>query len=130
MRSCGCKLPYRSACAPSAHTAAEKSRAATEKASPRAMRRQAVDILTDPPPPAADERLTYGREPLQFGDLRRADGDALAVVIHGGSWKATYNLIHMAHLCIALRDAGIATFSVEYRRVGDPGGGWPGSLED
>jgi acetyl esterase/lipase len=94
------------------------------------MRRQAVDILTDPPPPAADERLAYGREPLQFGDLRRTDGDALAVVVHGGSWKATYNLIHMAHLCIALREAGIATFSVEYRRVGDPGGGWPGSLQD
>jgi acetyl esterase/lipase len=94
------------------------------------MRRQAADILTDPPPPPADERPAYGSEPLQFGDLRRADGDALAIVIHGGSWKATYNLIHMAHLCIALQDAGLSTFSVEYRRVGDPGGGWPGSLQD
>jgi pimeloyl-ACP methyl ester carboxylesterase len=51
-------------------------------------------------------------------------------VLHGGSWKATYNLVHLGHLCVALRDAGIATFNVEYRRVGDPGGGWPGSLED
>jgi acetyl esterase/lipase len=93
------------------------------------MTRVAADVLTDPPPPAAD-RLAYGPEPLQFGDLRRAERDALAIVLHGGSWKATYNLTHLGHLCVALRDAGVATFNVEYRRVGDPGGGWPGSLED
>jgi acetyl esterase/lipase len=94
------------------------------------MPRVAADILTDPPPPGADARLAYGREALQFGDLRRAKGDALAIVLHGGSWRATYNLTHLGHLCLALRDAGVATFNVEYRRVGDPGGGWPGSLED
>jgi acetyl esterase/lipase len=94
--------------------------------------RLSSDILTDAPPPPADERLVYGPEPLQFGDLRRADGngDALALVLHGGAWKSTYNLVHLAHLCIELREAGISTFNVEYRRVGDPGGGWPGSLED
>jgi acetyl esterase/lipase len=94
------------------------------------MARVAEHVLTDPPPPAADARLAYGPEPLQFGDLRRAERDALAIVLHGGSWKATYNLTHLGHLCLALREAGVATFNVEYRRVGDPGGGWPGSLED
>ncbi len=94
------------------------------------MARVAADVLTDPPPQPADERLAYGPEPLQFGDLRRSESDALAVVLHGGAWKATYNLIHTGHLCAALRNAGIATWNVEYRRVGDPGGGWPGSLED
>ena len=94
------------------------------------MTRHAADILTDAPPPPADARLAYGPGPLQFGDLRRADGEGLAVVFHGGSWKATYNLIHLGHFCVALRDAGIASFNVEYRRVGDPGGGWPGSLDD
>jgi len=92
--------------------------------------RDAADILTDPPPPPADERVAYGPEPLQFADLRNVDGDALAIVLHGGSWKATYNLIHLAHLCIRLGEIGVATLNVEYRRVGDPGGGWPGSLED
>jgi len=72
----------------------------------------------------------YGPEPLHFADLRRAGSDGLAVVLHGGSWKSTYNLIHLGHLCITLRDAGIATLNVEYRRVGDPGGGWPGSRDD
>jgi acetyl esterase/lipase len=106
------------------------SRTGTLEAYPCGVSRSAVDILTDPPPAAADMRLAYGLEPLQFGDLRHAEGDGLAVVLHGGSWKAVYNLIHLGHLCVALRDAGIATFNVEYRRVGDPGGGWPGSLED
>ncbi len=94
------------------------------------MSRSAADILTDPPPASARVRLAYGPEPLQFGDLRGAGGDGLAVLLHGGVWKATYNLIHLGHLCVALREDGIATFNVEYRRVGDPGGGWPGSFDD
>ena len=94
------------------------------------MARDPHDILTDPPPPAADRRIAYGPEPLQFADVRNADGDALALVLHGGSWKATYNLTHLAHLCILLGEHGVPTLNVEYRRVGDPGGGWPGSFED
>jgi acetyl esterase/lipase len=106
------------------------SRTGTPEAYRHGMTRVAEDILTDPPPPAADARLAYGPGPLQFGDLRRAESEALAIVLHGGSWKATYNLIHLGHACLALRDAGVATFNIEYRRVGDPGGGWPGSLDD
>src|SRR5919199_1427310 len=89
------------------------------------MARDSHDILVEPPPPPADERLAYGAEPLQFGDLRVPRGDGpwpLALVVHGGYWKATYNLIHTGHMCVALCDAGIATFNVEYRRVGDAGG--------
>jgi acetyl esterase/lipase len=94
--------------------------------------RNSEDILTDPPPPAADARLAYGPEPLQFGDLRlpRAERAPLAVVIHGGYWKATYNLIHTGHMCRALTEAGIATWNVEYRSVGVPEGAWPVAGED
>jgi hypothetical protein len=66
--------------------------------------------------------------PLQFGDLRVPPGEGpfpLALVLHGGYWQATYNLIHTGHLCEALRDAGIASWNVEYRCVGIPGGEWP-----
>src|SRR5207249_1173459 len=100
------------------------------KRSVRAMMRVAEDILTDPPPPAADTRVAYGPEPLQFADVRPAEGDGLAVMLHGGSWRAAYDLTHFGHLCVALRDAGVATFNVEYRRTGQPGGGWPGTFED
>lgn len=30
----------------------------------------------------------------------------------------------------ALKDEGIATWNIEYRRVGQPGGGWPGTYRD
>src|SRR5215218_9453894 len=92
--------------------------------------RDSHEILTDPPPPAADARLAYGPEPLQFGDLRARAGEGpfpLAIVIHGGYWKANYNLIHTGHLCRALTEDGVATWNVEYRSLGDPGGGWPGT---
>jgi acetyl esterase/lipase len=98
------------------------------------MARDSHDILSDPPPPAATARLTYGPAPLQFGDLRIPPADdaphPLAIVIHGGFWKANFNLIHTGHICAALGDLGVMTWNVEYRRVGDPGGGWPGSYED
>ena len=95
--------------------------------------RDSHDILTDPPPPAAGARVAYGPGPLQFGDLRVPDGAGpfpLAVVLHGGYWQATYNLIHTGHLCVAFAQAGVATWNLEYRSVGDPGGEWPGAGDD
>jgi acetyl esterase/lipase len=92
----------------------------------------ADDILTLPPP-AADARLAYGSDPNQFGDIRlpKAQGSLpVAMMIHGGFWRAKYDLNHAAHLCAALTAKGLATWNVEYRRVGNQGGGWPGTLED
>jgi acetyl esterase/lipase len=52
-------------------------------------------------------------------------------VIHGGFWRAQYDLQHIGHVCAALTDqCGVVTWSLEYRRVGQPGGGWPGTLLD
>ena len=90
------------------------------------------DILTLKPPPA-DVRLAYGSDPNQFGDLRLPKGKGpfpVAMNIHGGFWRAKYDLGHAGHLCAALTGKGIATWNLEYRRVGNPGGGWPGTFED
>jgi acetyl esterase/lipase len=90
------------------------------------------DILTLTPT-LADERVPYGEDPYHFGDLRLPKGKdrfPLAVNIHGGFWRAKYDLIHAGHLCAALTALGIATWNLEYRRVGNPGGGWPGTFED
>jgi acetyl esterase/lipase len=95
--------------------------------------RTSEDILWEPPPPDADARVVYGPEPLQFGDLRLPLGPGahpLVVTIHGGYWKATYNLTHLGHVCADLGRRGIATWNLEYRRIGDPGGGWPTVLDD
>ena len=97
-----------------------------------ACRSMGRDIL-DRPAPAADLRLHYGSDALQFGDLRLPQGPGphpAAIIIHGGFWRARYNLDHIGHLCAALTRTGVATWSLEYRRVGNPGGGWPGTLLD
>jgi acetyl esterase/lipase len=90
------------------------------------------DILTVPPPPA-DARLVYGSDPNQFLDLRlpKAKGPYPTVInIHGGFWRAKYNLDHASHLCSALTAKGVASANVEYRRVGNEGGGWPNTFAD
>ena len=84
-------------------------------------------------PPGADRRVTYGSDPNQFVDIRMPAGKGphpVVFFIHGGYWRAKYDLTYAGHLCAALTKAGIATWNVEYRRVGNPGGGWPGTFED
>jgi acetyl esterase/lipase len=94
------------------------------------------DILTLPPPPA-DARLAYGSDPNQFLDLRlpaskekSKPSHPLIINIHGGYWRAKYNLDHAGHLCAALTAKGLATANLEYRRVGNEGGAWPGTFAD
>lgn len=89
--------------------------------------------ILDRPAPAADARLHYGPAPLQFGDLRLPQGGGphpVAIVVHGGFWRAQYGLGYAGHMCVALARAGIATWNLEYRRIGNPGGGWPNTFLD
>jgi acetyl esterase/lipase len=91
------------------------------------------DSILTQTPPAADARVAYGTDPNQFGDLRLPKGKGpfpLVMNIHGGFWRAKYDLAHAGHLCAALTAKGIATLNIEYRRVGNPGGGWPGTFDD
>lgn len=92
----------------------------------------AEDILSLPPPPP-DRREAYGGDPNQFVEVRLPPGKGphpILMNLHGGFWRAKYDLSHAGHLCHALRNAGLATFNVEYRRVGNQGGGWPGTFSD
>jgi len=90
-----------------------------------------VDAMPAKP---ADARVAYGKEPAQFGELRLPKGAGpfpIVTIIHGGCWTAEVaTLENTAAFADALRDAGVATWNVEYRRVGDEGGGWPGTFED
>jgi acetyl esterase/lipase len=90
-----------------------------------------VDALPSKP---ADTKIPYGTDPLQFGELRLPRGKGpfpLAVVIHGGCWVSNFaTLQNTAALADALRDGGIATWNIEYRRLDNPGGGWPGTFAD
>jgi acetyl esterase/lipase len=50
--------------------------------------------------------------------------------LHGGFWRAAYDRVHTWPLGAALASAGFAVCTPEFRRVGQPGGGWPGTLDD
>jgi len=77
-------------------------------------------------------RYRYGPAPEQFLELTLpgAHGPApVAVVLHGGFWRAAYGVELARPLAADLAAAGFAAVAVEYRRVGN-GGGWPETLED
>ncbi len=91
------------------------------------------ESILDLVPPKADTRVQYGSDPLQFADVYFpvvAKPWPVVMNIHGGFWRAAYDLAHAGHFCAALATAGFGTVNVEYRRTGNPGGGWPGMLED
>jgi acetyl esterase/lipase len=91
------------------------------------------DDILNLTPPKADLRVPYGGDENQFVDLRLPKGKgphALVIAIHGGYWRAKYDLGYMGHVCAALTAKGITTANLEYRRVGNAGGGWPGTFAD
>ncbi len=88
-----------------------------------------LDIPAAPP----GLRLNYGSDEFQFGELYAPEGKGphpVAIVIHGGYWRARYDLRHIGHFSTALAKLGIAAWSLEYRRLGNAGGGFPGTFDD
>jgi dipeptidyl aminopeptidase/acylaminoacyl peptidase len=79
------------------------------------------------------EILRYGDGPGQFVELTRPGTEGphpCVVLLHGGFWRARHGLDLMRPLARAVGDAGVAGVNVEYRRVGQAGGGYPGTLAD
>ncbi|MDX1705578.1 alpha/beta hydrolase [Pseudidiomarina sp.] len=77
--------------------------------------------------------VSYGPDALQYAELwlpEQADAVPVVAFIHGGCWLNAYDIAHTRPFTTALADAGFAVWSIEYRRTGDAGGGWPGSYED
>lgn len=85
--------------------------------------------------------IPYGPDPSQYGELRVPAGNGpfpIAILVHGGCWRArlrqappeatSVNLLRP--LSEALAKEGIASWNIEYRRLGNPGGGWAGSYQD
>jgi acetyl esterase/lipase len=84
---------------------------------------------------AHDVEHRYGDAPSQRVLLWHAAGDRatpapVVGLIHGGCWRVEYGVDHVGPLATALAAAGFAVWAPEYRRLGEPGGGWPGTLED
>lgn len=90
--------------------------------------------LLDQPRQSADRHIAYGADPLQFGELwlpKSGDLHPVIVLIHGGCWRADLPGTElMDYMAADLRDRGYAVWNLEYRRIGHPGGGYPGTFQD
>lgn len=89
------------------------------------------DILALEARPHASEQA-YGTDILQTTLFFETTGSSNkhVVLIHGGCWSNRYSRGHITPLASALADEGFSVWVPEYRRVGDVGGGWPGSYRD
>jgi acetyl esterase/lipase len=84
--------------------------------------------------PAGSHRIVhYGPEAEQLGELWLPAGTGPAPVVallHGGYWRRRYRLDLMHALAADLVARGYAAWNVEFRRIGSPGGGFPGTFQD
>lgn len=80
-------------------------------------------------PPLEPDRVSfYGPGEQEFGHLRLPEGPGphpVVVVIHGGCWVWAVSLRYMDRFAAALTERGVATWNLEYTRVGSPEAGWP-----
>jgi len=77
--------------------------------------------------------VTYGPARSHHADLLLPAGDGpfpVVVLVHGGFWRRPYGRRLMVGLARDVVAQGWAAWNIEYRRVGQRGGGWPGTLED
>jgi len=96
-----------------------------------------LDMALWLPETLPDARLRYANDsPLQFGDLRVPAGTPpkggfpVIVFVHGGGWKSDWNKDYGERFVEALTRAGFATWDLEFRRMGNDGGGYPGTFLD
>ncbi len=84
------------------------------------------------PAPAAS--FPYGAAPSQYAELFLPSGKGpfpVAVLVHGGCWNSKFGgITQFRDMAGALAARGIAVWNVEYRRVDEPGGGYPGTYLD
>ena len=91
------------------------------------------DLLARPRPAATLTRH-YGPAPNQIAELflpKRKGPIRTIVLIHGGCWLAAIpGTVLMDYLAADLRNRGFAVWNIDYRRIGEDGGGYPGTFLD
>jgi acetyl esterase/lipase len=109
---------------------------------PRIDNNVAYSMVETLPFTAADETISYGADSMQYALLWRAKKVnkvksiennlqyPLVILIHGGCWLSEYDIQHTYALSTELAQEGFNVWSLEYRRTGDIGGGWPSTYDD
>lgn len=84
--------------------------------------------------PAPSATYRYGNAPSQYAELFLPEGKGpfpVAVLVHGGCWTKEFGgIVQLRNIADALARRGIASWNVEYRRVDEEGGGYPGTYQD
>src|ERR1044071_1658640 len=83
--------------------------------------------------PSTAERIAYGQAAGQFGELWLPAGSGpapVAILVHGGCWQSSYGLDLMDPMAEDLHRQGVVVWNIEYRRLGESGGGHPGTFLD
>lgn len=82
-----------------------------------------------------DRTVAFGPRATEVYDVwdptaPTAEAGLTVVLVHGGFWRAAYDRHHLEPLATALAANGFTVASLEYARIGMPGGGWPGTGAD
>lgn len=84
--------------------------------------------------PAPTATLAYGPAPSQYAELFLPEGAGpfpVAVLVHGGCWNSAFGgIAQLRDMAGALVREGMAVWNIEYRRLDEPGGGYPGMYLD
>jgi acetyl esterase/lipase len=108
------------------------STASARDATPAVPMKLADYMVLNGPAPSATVR--YGAAPSQYAELFLPAGKGpfpVAVLVHGGCWTKEFGgIVQLRNLAGALAARGIASWNVEYRRVDEAGGGYPGTYQD
>jgi acetyl esterase/lipase len=92
--------------------------------------RQYLDAVR---PVAADARIAYDAGPSQWMDLYAPAGAGpfpVVILVHGGCWSTVASAETLSANAAELAGRGAVVANVEYRRVGETGGGFPGMYLD
>lgn len=97
-----------------------------------------MQVLQRPDRPQPQHRVVVGSAAQQMGELWLPSSERfgsgphpVVVLVHGGCWMAELPGPELlAWQAEALRQQGVAVWSISYRRVGHPGGGYPGTFQD
>ena len=84
-------------------------------------------------PVKGDVHVAYGSAASQWAELflpKGAGPHPVVVFVHGGCWSADVGARTSSQVAADLAAHGVAVWNIEYRRLGEEGGGYPGMYVD
>jgi len=89
--------------------------------------------ISELPTTSPTQTYTYGQNEHQYIAFWAGKGStkkAPIIMIHGGCWLSVFDMQHSIAQANGLAAEGHDVYSLEYRRTGKSGGGWPATFED